>query len=70
MAVLTCCMQGDSDAVFSLKIAEEDIKGFKNSKDARVVPCEGGVHFLSWTHGPVVLKELTNFVNKYKDGGK
>ncbi|RFU31829.1 hypothetical protein B7463_g4515, partial [Scytalidium lignicola] len=36
-------LQGTADVVFSIKNAEEEIKLFKNSAQARLIPLEGGV---------------------------
>ncbi|CAM1508661.1 Fc.00g055090.m01.CDS01 [Cosmosporella sp. VM-42] len=57
--------QGNADVVFSLAQAQEDIKLFTNSVEAQVVPCEGGVHFLSWTHAEKLHKELLEFIHAW-----
>ena len=62
--------QGTDDVVFSLKNAEEEIKLFTNSVDARVVPFQGGVHFLSYTHQQKVHEEIIRFISTWKEKGK
>lgn len=61
--------QGDADVVFSLANAQEEIKLFKNSVDAKVVPFSGGVHFLRWTHEQKVHQEILDFIYKWKGKG-
>lgn len=61
-------LQGNADVVFSLKQAESDIKLFTHSVEARLVPCDGGVHFLSHTHKDLVHRELLAFVQKWTRG--
>ncbi|KAK3936611.1 hypothetical protein QBC46DRAFT_269289 [Diplogelasinospora grovesii] len=62
--------QGSDDVVFSLKMAEEDIKLFTNSVKAELVPCEGGVHFLSHTHADKLHQGILDFVNTWKNGSE
>lgn len=62
--------QGTHDVVFSVAEAEQDIKLFTNSEEARLVKCEGGVHFLSRTHGDKIHKELIDFITRWKANGK
>ncbi|KAF2737614.1 alpha/beta hydrolase fold family protein [Polyplosphaeria fusca] len=57
-------MHGTSDAVYSAANAEEEIKLFKNSPDARLVKVEGGQHFLSFSHPEEVFKHVVEFVAK------
>ncbi|OIW25481.1 alpha/beta-hydrolase [Coniochaeta ligniaria NRRL 30616] len=59
--------QGTDDVVFSLAQAQEDIKRFTNSVDAKVVTCQGGVHFLSSTHEKKIHQELLDFIRKWKN---
>lgn len=59
-------LQGDADVVFSLVQAQEDIKRFTNSAEAKVVPCAGGVHFLSWTHAGKIHQEILQFIATWK----
>lgn len=56
--------------VFSVRQAEEDIKLFTNSAEAKLVVCEGGVHFLGSTHGEKIRLELLEFVSKWNKGRK
>ncbi|CAI4213457.1 unnamed protein product [Parascedosporium putredinis] len=57
--------QGTDDVVFSFKQAQADITLFKNSVEARLVACEGGVHFLSRTHGDRIRREVAEFITKW-----
>lgn len=59
-------VQGTKDAVFSVANAMEEIQLFTHSPDARLVPIEGGAHFLGSSHPTEVNKALADFVNKYK----
>ena len=56
--------------VFSVKNAEEEIRLFSNSAKAKLVPFEGGVHFLSYTHPQKVHQELLEFVHTWKGNGR
>jgi len=58
-------MQGTADAVYSVANAEEEIKLFVNSPDARLQTVEGGAHFLSFSHPKEVDEALIEFVGKY-----
>jgi len=51
--------------VFSVANAEEQIKLFKNSKEAKLVPFTDGVHFLSYTHEQEVQNELLKFIRTW-----
>lgn len=64
--LLSRSLKGTNDVVFSVAQAQEDIKRFRNSVDAKVVTCEGGVHFLSSTHEKKIHQELLDFVQKWK----
>lgn len=61
-------LHGDQDAVYSVANAQEEIKMFKNSPDARLVVVKGGHHFLSSTHAEAVDSALIEFVGKYHKG--
>lgn len=57
--------QGTSDAVYSVANAEEEIKMFVNSPDAKLVTVKDGQHFLSASHPAEVDNALIGFVTKY-----
>ena len=57
--------QGTSDAVYSVANAEEEIKLFVNSPDAKLVTVEDGQHFLSASHPKEVDNALIDFVTKW-----
>ena len=59
-------VQGTNDAVYSVANAQREIKLFSGSLDAKVVPVEGGVHFLSASHPKEVGKAVLKFVEEYK----
>lgn len=67
--ILTAINQGTDDVVYSFKNAEEGIKLFTQSVEAKLVRVEGGVHFLGWIYPQVVAQELLNFVNPRSRGG-
>lgn len=58
-------LHGTSDPVYSVKNAEEEIKMFVNSPDAKLKVVEGGQHFLSFSHPKEVDGALIEFVGKY-----
>lgn len=58
-------LHGTDDAVYSVPNAEEEIKMFVNSPDARLQIVEGGKHFLSFSHPKEVDAALVQFVGKY-----
>ena len=58
-------LHGTSDAVYSVGNAQEEIKMFKNSPDARLQIVEGGQHFLSFSHPGEVDEAIVGFVGKY-----
>ena len=58
-------LQGTSDAVCSVANAEEEIKMFVNSPEARLVTVENGQHFLSASHPKEVDSALIEFVGKW-----
>lgn len=59
-------IQGTADVVYSVPNAEQEIKLFVNSPDAKLVTVEGGQHFLSFSHPEEVGNQLVDFVGKYK----
>lgn len=59
-------LQGTHDVVFSVRNAQEEIKLFTNSAQTKLVPLEGGVHFLSYTHQQRVHQELLDFIARWK----
>ncbi|KAL9473769.1 hypothetical protein ACSS6W_008149 [Trichoderma asperelloides] len=58
-------MQGTNDAVFSVANAEKEIKMFTNAPEAKLVVMEGGVHFLSFTHGKELEKNILEFTEQW-----
>lgn len=63
---LTChLLQGTSDVVYSVANAEEEIKLFVNSPDAKLVTVDQGQHFLSFSHPTDVDQNLIDFVGKW-----
>ena len=58
-------LHGTADAVYSVANAEEEIKMFVNSPDARLQVVEEGQHFLSFSHPKEVDEALIGFVGKY-----
>ncbi|MCJ1253418.1 hypothetical protein MMC24_001229 [Lignoscripta atroalba] len=58
-------LHGTSDAVYSVANAEEEIKLFVNSPDAKLVTVEDGQHFLSASHPKEVDNALIDFVTKW-----
>ncbi|XTI93294.1 hypothetical protein V2W45_1347784, partial [Cenococcum geophilum] len=58
-------LHGTGDAVYSVLNAEQEIKLFKNSPDARLVTMKDGQHFLSFSHLKEVADNLVEFVGKY-----
>lgn len=51
--------------VYSLANAQREIGLFVNSPDAKLVPVEGGAHFLSASNPKEVDAEILGFVTKY-----
>ena len=65
---LHCCTdtrQGTSDQVYSAANAEEEIKLFVNSKDAKFVSVEGGFHFLSASNPDQVEPAVVDFLRTH-----
>lgn len=58
-------MQGTKDKSFSVANAEEEIKLFVNSKEAKLKVVEGGQHFLSATNPEEVDCGVLEFVQKW-----
>jgi len=58
-------LQGTKDVVYSLANAQREIGLFVNSPDAKLVPVEGGAHFLSASNPKEVDAEILGFVTKY-----
>ncbi|CAI7674066.1 unnamed protein product [Penicillium pancosmium] len=59
-------MQGTDDVVFSVANAEKEIKLFKNAPEARLIPMQGGVHFLSFTHEKEIHQNILQFIGRWK----
>ncbi|KAF2116756.1 Alpha/Beta hydrolase protein [Lophiotrema nucula] len=55
-------LHGTADAVYSVANAEEEIKMFENSPDARLVVIKDGHHFLSASHPKEVAENILRFV--------
>lgn len=58
-------MHGTKDAAYSVANAQEEIKMFVNSPDARLVVVDEGQHYLSASHPEVVDPAVIEFVQKY-----
>ncbi|KAF4551363.1 Hypothetical protein D9617_13g098610 [Elsinoe fawcettii] len=58
-------MQGTEDKSYSVANAEEEIRLFANSKEAKLRVVEGGQHFLSWSNPREVNQELLEFVRRW-----
>lgn len=58
-------LHGTSDVVYSIANAEEEIKLFTNSPDAKLVTIRDGQHFLSASHPKEVAAALIEFIGKY-----
>lgn len=58
-------MHGTKDAAYTVANAEEEIKMFVNSPDARLVIVDEGQHYLSASHPEIVDSALIEFVQKY-----
>lgn len=58
-------LHGTRDPVYSTANAEEEIKMFVNSPEARLVTVEDGQHFLSASHPKEVDSALIEFVGKW-----
>ncbi|GAB7349157.1 hypothetical protein MBLNU459_g8096t1 [Dothideomycetes sp. NU459] len=58
-------LHGTSDVVYSVKNAEEEIKLFVNSPEARLQTIEGGHHYLNYSNPKEVSAALLEFVQKH-----
>ncbi|EME49089.1 hypothetical protein DOTSEDRAFT_40330 [Dothistroma septosporum NZE10] len=58
-------LHGTSDAVYSVANAQEEVKLFSSSPDARLHVVQDGQHFLSSSHPKEVDIALIEFVGKY-----
>ena len=58
-------LHGTSDMVYSVANAEQEIKMFVNSPEAKLVTVENGQHFLSASHPKEVDNALIEFVGKW-----
>jgi pimeloyl-ACP methyl ester carboxylesterase len=58
-------LHGTKDAAYTVANAEEEIKLFVNSPDARLRVIEGGQHYLSASHPKEVDEALMDFVKRY-----
>lgn len=58
-------VQGTADQVYSVANAEEEIKLFVNSKDARLKTVQDGQHFLSGSHPKETVEAVLEFLGKY-----
>ncbi|KAK3990695.1 Alpha/Beta hydrolase protein [Cladorrhinum sp. PSN332] len=58
-------LQGSHDPVFGTKLAQEQVKLFKSSPEARLTLVEGGSHYLNATKPKAVEDALFEMVEKY-----
>ncbi|KAH7385478.1 Alpha/Beta hydrolase protein [Phaeosphaeria sp. MPI-PUGE-AT-0046c] len=58
-------LHGTDDAVYSVANAQEEIKLFTGSENARLEVIQGGQHFLSASNPEEVFGYVTEFVGKY-----
>ena len=58
-------LHGTSDAVYSVANAEQEIKMFVNSPEAKLVTVKDGQHFLSASHPKEVDNALIEFVGRW-----
>lgn len=61
-------LHGDRDEVFSVRNAEEGMKYFSGSKEARLEVVEGGHHFLSASSPQVVNGKIAEFIKRHWKG--
>ncbi|KAG2412487.1 hypothetical protein HFD88_010044 [Aspergillus terreus] len=59
-------LHGTEDTVYSTQVAAEQIQLFVRSREAKLVPIEGGAHYLNATNPGQVNQALLEMVNKYK----
>lgn len=57
--------QGTDDAVYTVANAQEEIKLFTGSPDARLQVIQGGKHFLSASNPEEVFGSVVEFVERY-----
>lgn len=58
-------MHGTADQVYSVANAQDEIKLFTNSRDAKVQVVEGGQHFLSASHPEAVNAATAEFIGTW-----
>lgn len=58
-------LHGTSDIVYSVANAEQEIKMFMNSPEAKLITVENGQHFLSASHPKEVDNALIEFVQRW-----
>ena len=58
-------VQGTADQVYSVANAEDEIKLFVNSKDARLEIVQDGQHFLSASHPKETAEAVLRFLEQY-----
>ncbi|XP_014561316.1 hypothetical protein COCVIDRAFT_86972 [Bipolaris victoriae FI3] len=58
-------LHGTNDVVYTVANAQEEIKLFKNSPDARLELIEGGEHFLNSSNPNEVMEHTIAFMEKY-----
>ena len=58
-------LQGTEDPIYSVANAEQEIRMFVNSPDAKLVTVRKGQHFLSASHAKEVDDALIEFVGKW-----
>ena len=58
-------LQGTEDPIYSVANAEQEIRMFVNSLDAKLVTVQNGQHFLSASHPKEVDDALIEFVGKW-----
>lgn len=51
--------------MFSVANAEKEIRLFTNAPEAKLVVMEGGVHFLSFTYGKELEKNILELIEKW-----
>ena len=57
--------QGTNDVVYTVANAQEEIKLFTNSPEARLIVVKDGQHFLSASHPHEVDSALIDFVKRW-----
>ncbi|MEU7812058.1 alpha/beta hydrolase [Pseudonocardia sp. NPDC049154] len=58
-------LHGTADAVYSVPNAEEEIRMFVRSRDARLQVVDGGQHFLSASDAPAVNAATAEFIERW-----